>query len=100
MRGSLGTSRGRRYPRSPVVSTASGSGRLELFHEQALDDAAAEQQPVNRALLGEHPVRWAQAAGPASAVSAENVYKCKQLSFGAVPAGSIDHRCVALRGRD
>src|SRR5437660_668074 len=49
MRGSLGTSRGRRYPRSPVVSTANGSGRLELFHEQALDDGAADVQAETHA---------------------------------------------------
>jgi hypothetical protein len=82
------------------VSTISGSGRLELFREQTLDDAAAEQKPVHRALFGEHGVGRAQPGATASAVSSEDVYKYKQLSFSAVPAGSIDHRCVALRAKD
>src|SRR5919197_1231937 len=86
------------HPHGPVVSTVSGSCRLELFREQALGDTAAEQEPVDRALLGEHPVRWAQPAAAntlARAVASQNIYKDKQLGFGAVPAGAIDHQCVA-----
>src|SRR5918912_1830058 len=101
MRGSLGhLPRATLHPRGPVVSTVGGSGRLELFREQALDDAAAEQQPIHRALLGEHAMGRAQPCATARAVASEDVYKYKQLSFGAVPASSIDHRCVALRARD
>src|ERR687885_1384668 len=44
------------HPRGPVVSTVGGSGRLELFAEQALSDAPAEHEPVHRALLGQHAV--------------------------------------------
>src|SRR5919202_466315 len=88
------------HPRGPVVSTVSRSRRLELLREQPLDDPAAEQEPVHRALLGEHPVGCAQPAATARAVSSEDVYKYKQFSFSAVPAGSIDHWCVALRARD
>src|SRR2546421_9046778 len=96
MRGSLGhLPRATLHPRGPVVSTISGSGRLELFREQTLDDAASEQKPVHRALFGEHGVGRAQPGATASAVSSEDVYKNKQLSFSAVPAGSM-----VLRGVD
>jgi hypothetical protein len=85
------------------MSTVSRSCRLELFREQALDDAPPEQQPVNRPLIGEHGMRRTQPAAadtPARAVSSQNVNKYKELGFSAVPAGSMDHDGVALRRRD